>query len=147
MVSSPNACSSGELIVCSTEDAKIRVVVVPAEGARVLVVELEEGVGFAPAAVGGDIGALGAVALEDRAARRVLDAVRRRAHEGGRRATRALGSAKACSLEVCEQEFDGTLDDDGEVATRVRVAHQIAAAVELFAKFGGGGEFDFEALG
>ena len=53
---------------------------------------------------------------------------------------------QALSLEFGEQEVDPALDDDGEVVTRIGVAHEVTTELELVAKCSACREFDAETL-
>jgi hypothetical protein len=57
-----------------------------------------------------------------------------------------LGFAEAFPFELREQEIDGTLDDEAEVATRIRMTRQIQAALELFAELDARSELDAHAF-
>ena len=91
-----------------------------------------------------DIGALHAVAFEDFATDSVRDAGRTcgLSFTINWSAPRSLGSPKAFSFEVGEQEIYRALDDHTEIATRVRMAHEISAELEFSTKLVACREFD-----
>jgi hypothetical protein len=90
------------LVVSSAEDAEVFGAAVAAEGTGVLVVELEEGVRFATAAVRGDVSALEPVTVEDLAAGGACDAGARLAVGGGRGRARAFRPFEAGAFEIGE---------------------------------------------
>jgi hypothetical protein len=133
-----------ELIVRPATNAKILGGVSASHGSWLGMIEFEKRARFAATAVGRDIGAAHAVALED------LSPCRSRNSSRCRRPSvaptpRSFHLAEALSLELGEQQIDGTLDHRAEVAARVGVTHEIAAELEFFAKAGTRRELDAEA--
>jgi hypothetical protein len=133
-----------ELIVSAAANTEIASVVGPAEGLWLDVIELEEGSGVTAAPVFGNERALKAVAFVDLAARRVRDAGGP-CHAVNRFAPSPLSSSETLSFEFGEQKVHSTLDDHAEIATRIRMAHEVTAKLELVSKLGACREFDPKA--
>jgi hypothetical protein len=124
-----------KLIVSPATNAKILGFVRAAECPGLGVVELEKCSRIASATIRGEVRALQSVSLVHVTARRVRDS-------NGIRlcscpfARRPFRPRETLPFEVGKQHVDRALDDDAEVAARVRVAHQDPAALELFTKLG-----------
>jgi hypothetical protein len=130
-----------ELIVSPTANPNVLGAVATTETTWFGVVELQKRSRFAATTAGRNVGAPKAVTLENTASCRACDATRLRSSRLCA-ASRALGFAKSFSFEIREQEIQRPLDDGSEVATRVRVAHEITTKLELFAELGARREFD-----
>jgi hypothetical protein len=120
---------------------EIRDVVRTAERSWLGVVELEKRSTVAATPLWRDVGALQTVALEDAASRRIRDSVSLRV-SGQSLATRSSYSRQPLSLEIGEQQFDGSRDDDADFATRVRMAHEVPTKLELIPKLRARRELD-----
>jgi hypothetical protein len=137
------------LIVRSAEDPEIAGVARATQGSWIDVVELEESASVAAATAFRDVRTAKPIALEDRATRGPVDASTpspTRIHSAHFDLSWALQFCEPLSLEISEQEIDGELDHDREVAARVRVAHEVSAQLELLTKRFARREFDFEPI-
>ena len=90
----------GELVVSAAANSEVRRFVAATQGARMSVVELEEGARVATPAFGRDVRALHAVAVEDRSASGVRDAIARFRPGLRRRSGTAFRPFEAGSLEL-----------------------------------------------